>query len=47
MPNAQDIEAKFWKALKSDRTLMIGLAGVDDGLGQPMTPRSRRSAAAT
>jgi general stress protein 26 len=37
MPNAQDIEAKFWKALKSDRTLMVGLVGVDDGLGQPMT----------
>jgi general stress protein 26 len=37
MPDTRDIEAKFWKALKSDRTLMIGLAGVDDGLGQPMT----------
>jgi general stress protein 26 len=37
MTTPADIEKKFWKALKSDRTLMLGLAGVDDGLGQPMT----------
>ena len=37
MPTPAEIEAKFWKALKSDRTLMLGLAGVDEGLGQPMT----------
>jgi general stress protein 26 len=30
-----EIEAKFWKALKHDRTLMLGLAGGD--LAQPMT----------
>ena len=32
-----EIEGKFWKALKSDRTVMLGLAGVDEGLAQPMT----------
>jgi len=37
MPSQTEIEEKFWKALKSDRTMMLGLAGVDDGLGQPMT----------
>jgi general stress protein 26 len=37
MTDNRDLEAKFWKALKSDRTLMLGIAGVDDGLGQPMT----------
>jgi general stress protein 26 len=39
MPNEQEIEAKFWKALKSDRTVMLGLAG---GLhhGQPMTAQT-------
>ena len=37
MPNPHEIEEKFWKALKSDRTVMLGLAGVDEGLGQPMT----------
>ena len=28
MPSPQEIEAKFWKALKSDMTMMIGLDGV-------------------
>jgi general stress protein 26 len=37
MSNQADIEAKFWKALKSDMTLMLGLAGVDEGHSQPMT----------
>jgi general stress protein 26 len=37
MPNPGEMQEKFWKSLKSDRTIMIGLAGVDDGLGQPMT----------
>ena len=37
MTDARDLETKFWKALRSDRTLMIGLSGVEDGLGQPMT----------
>lgn len=37
MPTSQEIEAKFWKALKSDRTMMLGLNGVDDGHARPMT----------
>src|SRR3569623_3437466 len=37
MPNQAEIAAKFWDAVKSDRTMMVGLAGVEDGLGQPMT----------
>ncbi len=36
MPSAAEIEAKFWKALKSDRTVMH-LNGVDDGHPRPMT----------
>lgn len=32
-----DIEAKFWKAVKSDRTMMVGLVGVEGSMGQPMT----------
>lgn len=31
------LEAKFWKALKSDRTMMLGLDGVEDGHARPMT----------
>lgn len=37
MPSEPEIEAKFWKALKSDRTMMLGLDGVGDGHAQPMT----------
>jgi general stress protein 26 len=31
------IAEKFWKALKSDMTLMLGLSGVEEEHGQPMT----------
>lgn len=37
MTTDADIEAKFWKALKSDRTAMLGLVGVQDGHARPMT----------
>lgn len=37
MPSNSEIEAKFWKALKSDMTLMLGLTGVEEGHAQPMT----------
>lgn len=35
MSNDAEIEAKFWKALKSDRTVMIGIQGESEA--QPMT----------
>jgi general stress protein 26 len=37
MPTPQEIEKKFWKALKSDMTMMLGLDGVEDGHARPMT----------
>src|SRR5262245_10639797 len=37
MASSQEIEAKFWKALKSDMTMMLGLDGVEDGHARPMT----------
>jgi general stress protein 26 len=37
MASPQEIEAKFWKALKSDMTLMLGIDGVEDGHARPMT----------
>jgi general stress protein 26 len=37
VPTPQEIEAKFWKALKSDLTMMLGLDGVEDGHARPMT----------
>jgi general stress protein 26 len=37
MTTDREIEAKFWKALKSDATILLGLVGVDGGRSQPMT----------
>lgn len=37
MPTDADIEARFWKSLKSDMTVMLGLVGREDGHAQPMT----------
>ena len=40
MPTPQELEQKLWKALKSDRTLMLGLDGVEDGHSRPMTAQA-------
>jgi general stress protein 26 len=37
MPTPTEIEAKFWKELKSDMTMMLGLTGVDESHMRPMT----------
>jgi general stress protein 26 len=37
MPTPQELEAKFWKALKSDMTMMLGLKDSEDGHTRPMT----------
>ena len=37
MPTPSELEAKFWKALKSDRTALLGLSKGGDGHAQPMT----------
>ncbi|WP_295133316.1 pyridoxamine 5'-phosphate oxidase family protein [uncultured Reyranella sp.] len=37
MPTPKEIEEKFWSALKSDMTMMLGLDGVEDGHARPMT----------
>jgi general stress protein 26 len=37
MPTPQELEAKFWKSLSSDMTMMLGLEGVEDGHTRPMT----------
>ncbi|MEO8017049.1 MAG: pyridoxamine 5'-phosphate oxidase family protein [Pseudomonadota bacterium] len=31
------LESKLWKAIKDDRTVMLGLSGVEEGHSQPMT----------
>ena len=37
MPTPQELEAKFWKSLQSDMTMMLGLDGLEDGHVRPMT----------
>ncbi|HJV41791.1 pyridoxamine 5'-phosphate oxidase family protein [Caulobacter sp.] len=37
MSNQADLAEKFWKALKSDRTVMLGLTDDENGRPQPMT----------
>lgn len=37
MPTPQELETKFWQALRSDMTMMVGLDGVEDGHARPMT----------
>jgi general stress protein 26 len=37
MPTPAELEEKFWKSLKSDMTMMIGIEGADDGHTRPMT----------
>lgn len=37
MATPQELRDKFWKSLDSDRTIFLGLDGVDDGHAQPMT----------
>ena len=40
MATAETLQAKFWKALHSDRTMMLGLDGVEDGHARPMTAQA-------
>ena len=44
MTNPADLQEKFWAALKSDRTMMLGLDGVDDGQVRPMTAQFENDA---
>jgi general stress protein 26 len=37
MPTPQELERKFWDALSSDRTMMLGLHAVAEGHTRPMT----------
>jgi general stress protein 26 len=37
MGSEADIARKFWKALRSDRTVMLGLTDAGEGHAQPMT----------
>jgi general stress protein 26 len=37
MPTPQELETKFWKALSSDMTMMLGLPDVEEAHARPMT----------
>ena len=45
MTDRRELEEKFWKSLESDRTVMLGLDGQEDGHARPMTAQAeeRRS----
>jgi general stress protein 26 len=42
MTSKAEIEAKLWKTLGADRTVMLGLVGGEDGDAQPMTAQLGR-----
>jgi general stress protein 26 len=37
MPTDAEITSRFWKELKNERTIMLGLVGARGGTSQPMT----------
>lgn len=37
MATPEELKSRFWTALKSDMTMMIGLDGVEDGHARPMS----------
>ncbi|MDQ8051323.1 pyridoxamine 5'-phosphate oxidase family protein [Luteibacter sp.] len=37
MTKPEDLEQKFWQALKSDMTMMLGVDGLEQGHTRPMT----------
>jgi general stress protein 26 len=37
MADPRELAAAFWDSLESDRTMMLGLDGVEDGHARPMT----------
>ncbi len=46
MTTPKELETKFWKALKSDMTMMVGISGVAESHARPMTAQLRRDEAA-
>lgn len=37
MPSPEELQAKFWKSLKSDMVMMLGLEGIEAAYARPMT----------
>jgi len=44
MPTPRELEDKFWKAVESDRTMMLGLAEDERGHSRPMTAQIEHGA---
>jgi general stress protein 26 len=42
MTTPAELETKFWKALKSDMTMMVGISGVAESHTRPMTAQIER-----
>ena len=37
MPTSEELDEALWEGIKSERTIMLGLDGVEDGHARPMT----------
>src|SRR5690606_26532541 len=44
MSDPRELESKFWKALKSDMTVRLGVDGLEDGHTRPMTAQLEHDA---
>ncbi len=44
MATPQELEKAFWDALESDRTMMLGIDGAEDGHARPMTAQFENDA---
>jgi general stress protein 26 len=42
MSDPHDLAESFWRKLEADRTMMLGLDGVEDGHARPMTAQFER-----
>jgi general stress protein 26 len=42
MTTPKELETKFWKALKSDMTMMVGISGVEEGHTRSLTAQTER-----
>ena len=47
MESTREFEERMWKAIKSDRTVMLGLDGVEDGHARPMTAQREDDGSST
>lgn len=45
--DSREFEEKLWKAIEADRTVMLGLDGIEDGHARPMTAQRHEDTGST